>query len=100
LVDPAPTSNATSPARAHKKRKRGAAATDEIDALFDDAFGRKVARTAMDRELVESPTKPRTKKSKHGGARGSERVENDVDLGVVVDAIKAAPRSEGKKKKK
>ncbi|KAI0253125.1 ARM repeat-containing protein [Lactifluus subvellereus] len=98
VADPAPTSNTTSPARAHKKRKRGVAATDEIDALFDDAFGRKVARSALEQETAQSLSSPETKKTRQGGAGASESVEKDVDLGVVVDAIKAAPRGEGKKK--
>jgi hypothetical protein len=100
VAEPAPTSNTTSPARPRKKRKQGAPATDEIDTLFDDAFGRKVARTALEEDPVHSLTMLERKKTKHGGARGSEGVEKNVDLAVVVDAIKAVPRGEGKKRGK
>jgi hypothetical protein len=80
----------------HKKRKRGAAATDEIDALFEDGFGRKFARSALEQETAQSLSRLEEKDTKHGGAGGSESVEKDVGLGVIVDAIKAAPGGEGK----
>jgi hypothetical protein len=94
--DPWPTSNVTSPGRVHKKRKQGAAATDEIDALFEGAFGRKVARSALEQETAQSLLRLEKKGTKHGGAGASESVEKDVGLGVIVDAIKAGPGGEGK----
>ncbi|KAI0260538.1 armadillo-type protein [Gloeopeniophorella convolvens] len=67
-----------------KKRKRG----DEIDALFDGALGRKVARGA----LAPAPR----------GGVPVEEAEVEVER-VVVAAIQAAPKgagaSEGKRKK-
>jgi nucleolar protein 9 len=99
--DSVSTSDLPLPARARKKRKRGASATDEIDELFDDAFGRKVTRTALkQQESVQSQSKLETKQTKHGGVGASERMEKDVGLGIVVDAIKAVPRNEGMKKKR
>jgi hypothetical protein len=94
--DPWPISDGTSPGRVHKKRKRVAAATDEIDALFEGAFGRKVAQRALEQETAQSLSRLEAKDTRHGGAGGSESVEEDVGLGVIIDAIKAGPGGEGK----
>ena len=90
--------------RGRKKRKRSAAAVDEIDALFDDAIGRKVVRSAL--ESVPAPAAPAVVKSeadltlKQGRGRGDQSVNKHADLGAVVDAIKIAPHHEGKKRSK
>jgi hypothetical protein len=89
--------------RRRKKRKRSAAATDEIDALFDDAIGRKVVRSALEPAPVTAPVKAETKKANL--ALKQEQGDQSVDdkqagLEAVVDAIKIAPRSEGKKRSK
>jgi hypothetical protein len=107
-VDPegGDTSSSAERGRGRKKRKRSAAAMDEIDALFDDAIGRKVVRSAL--ESVPSPApavmKSVTKKAdstlKKGWGRGDQSVNKHADLGAVVDAIKIAPRREGKKRSK
>jgi hypothetical protein len=94
--DPWRIADGTSPGRVHKKCKRGAATTDEIDALFEGAFGGKVARSALEQETAQSLSRLEEKDARHGGAGGSESVEKDVGLGVIVDAIKAAPGGEGK----
>ena len=89
--------------RRRKKRKRSAAATDEIDALFDDAIGRKVVRSALESALVTAPVKAETKKA--DVALKQEQGDQSVDdkqagIEAVVDAIKIAPHSEGKKRSK
>jgi hypothetical protein len=40
-----------------EKRKRSAAAGDEIDALFDDAIGREVVRSALEPASAPAPVK-------------------------------------------
>ena len=92
--------------RRRKKRKRSAAAADEIDALFDDAIGRKVVRSALEPAPAPTPVKSGTKKAslavKQGRRHDDEGVDHErqVGLGAVVDAIKVAPRHEGKKRSK
>ncbi|KAI9448557.1 ARM repeat-containing protein [Lactarius indigo] len=82
--------------KARKKRKRGVSLVeDEIDALFEGALGRKVARSALVRLLTLSglPTTS-TKQEKRDDQNA------DCGLGSVVDAIRAVPRgSEGKKRR-
>ena len=93
----------SSPARQRKKRKRNAAA-DEIDALFDDAIGRKVVRGALDPAPTPAPGLPKSKtkgKAKKGEkGRREEKVERHADLGAVVDAIRVAPSGEEKERGK
>jgi len=90
--------------RGRKKRKRSAAAVDEMDVLFDDAFGRKVVRSAL--ELPgpgPAPVKSLTKKAdltSKQGRGGDKGVYRHAELGAVVDAIKITPRREGKKRRK
>ena len=93
--------------RGRKKRKRSGAAGDEIDALFDDAIGgRKVVRSALESTPAPAPVKaektnvdPALKLGR--GQQGGQSVDHWHDeLGAVVDAIKVAPRSEGKKRSK
>ena len=92
--------------RGRKKRKRSAAVADEIDALFDDAIGRKVVRSALESVPAPAPAhvKPVAKKAelmlKQGRGRGDQSVNKHADLGAVVDAIKIAPHREGKKRSK
>jgi len=92
--------------RGRKKRKRSAAAADEIDALFDDAIGRKVVRSALEPAIAPWLVKSGTEKAnlKQGRGQKSDRsVGHDrqaAELGAVVDAIKVAPRHEGKKRRK
>jgi hypothetical protein len=92
--------------RGRKKRKRSAAAVDEIDALFDDAIGRKVVRSALESvpapapALVKSVTKKADLTLEQGQGRGDQSVNRHPDLGAVVDAIKIAPHREGKKRSK
>ena len=89
-----------------KKRKRSAAAVDEIDALFDDAIGRKVVRSALESvpapapAVAESLTKKADLALKQGRGRGDQSVNRHADLGAVVDAIKIAPHRDGKKRSK
>jgi len=88
-----------SPSRQRKKRKRNAAA-DEIDALFDDAIGRKVVRGALDLAPTPTPVLPKSKTKGKGkaGEKGKreEKVERHADLEAIVDAIRVAPSGEGK----
>jgi hypothetical protein len=97
------TSSPAKRERGRKKRKRSAAAVDEIDALFDDAIGRKVVRSALESVPAPAPAlvKPVTEKAdltlKQGRGQSADRHR---DLGAVVDAIKIAPRHEGKKRSK
>lgn len=90
-------------ARQRKKRKRNAAA-DEIDALFDDAIGRKVVRGALDLASTPVPVPPKSKTKGRANERGrgkrEEKVERHTDLGAVVDAIRVAPSGEGKERRK
>ena len=89
--------------RRRKKRKRRAAAMDEIDALFDDTIGRKVVRSALESAQVPAPVKAQTKKADLvlKQERGDQGVDDkQAGLEAVVDAIKIAPRSEGKKRSK
>ena len=92
--------------RGRKKRKRSGAAGDEIDALFDDVIGRKVVRSALEPAAALAPVKAEGTNVdlalKPGrGHQGDRRVDHRHDeLGGVVDAIKVAPRSEGKKRSK
>jgi hypothetical protein len=92
--------------RGRKKRKRSAAAVDEIDALFDDAIGRSVVRSALELgpapapALVKSVTEKADLTLKQGRGRGDQSVSRHPDLGAVADAIKIAPRREGKKRSK
>ena len=100
------TSSPAKRERERKKRKRSAAAVDEIDVLFDDAIGRKVVRSALESVPTRAPTlvKPVTEKAdltlKRGGGRGDQSADKHPDLGAVVDAIKIAPRRDGKKRSK
>ena len=92
--------------RLRKKRKRSTAVVDEIDALFDDAIGRRVVRGALESvpapgpDLVTSVSKIADSTLKQGRRRGDQSVNRHADLGAVVDAIKVAPHREGKKKSK
>jgi hypothetical protein len=104
-VDDVGTSSPAERGRGRKKRKRSAATVDEIDALFDDAIGRKVVRSAVPAPaptpaLVKSVTKKDDLTLKQGRGRGDQGVNRHADLGAVVDAIKIAPRHEGKKRSK
>lgn len=92
--------------RGRKKRKRSAAAMDEIDALFDGAIGRKVVRSALESVPAPAPAlmKPVLEKAdltlKQGRGRGDQSADRHRDLGAVVDAIKITPRSDSKKRSK
>ena len=107
-VNPAVDDVTSSPAergRGRKKRKRSAATVDEIDALFDDAIGRKVVRSAVPvpaptPALVNSVKKKDGLILKQRRGRGDQDVIRHADLGAVVDAIKIAPRHEVKKRSK
>ena len=104
--DDAGTSSPAERGRGRKKRKRSAAAVDEIDALFDDVIGRKVVRSALESvpalapALVESVTKKADSTLKQGRGRGDRSVDRHPDLGAVVDAIKIAPHGEAGKRSK
>jgi hypothetical protein len=92
--------------RGRKRRKRSAAAADEIDALFDDVIGRKVVRSALESvpapapAVVKSVTKKADLTLQRGRGRGDQGVNKHADLDAVVDAIKIAPHREGKKRSK
>ncbi|KAI9511254.1 armadillo-type protein [Russula earlei] len=78
----------SSSGKKRKKRRRNAA-SDEIDALFEDMMGRKVVRSALKAGPVPVPLESKTK-AREGG-QGNEAADlNDVE-------IKAAP---GKKRSK
>ena len=100
------TSSPAKRERGSKKRKRSATAVDEIDALFDDAIGRKVVRSALESVPAPAPdlVKPMTEKDdltlKRGRGRGNQSADRHHDLGAVVDTIKIAPRRDGKKRSK
>ncbi len=91
-----------------RKRKRSAAAVNEIDELFDDAIGRKIVRSALDLTpapapaLVKSETKKANLTLKQGQGQGDQSVNcgRHAELEAVVDAIKVAPSREGKKRSK
>lgn len=87
-----------------KKRKRSVPIIeDEIDALFDGALGRKVARSALivgDPGNAPAPTPLRTPTT---ATRQEKRGDKNADygLGAVVEAIREAPMGgEGKKRRK
>ena len=87
-----------------KKRKRSVPMVeDEIDALFDGALGRKVARSALivgDPGNAPAPTPLRTPTT---ATRQEKRRDKNADyeLGAVVEAIREAPMGgEGKKRRK
>jgi nucleolar protein 9 len=88
--------------RGRKKRKRSAAAADGIDALFDDAIGRKVVRSALEPAAAPAPVK--AEETNVGMAfkpgRGQSVDHRHAELGAVVDVIRVATRSEGKKRSK
>ena len=90
--------------RVRKKRKRSTAVVDEIDALFDDAIGRKVVRSALESvpgpDLVKSVSKIADSTLKQGREQGDQSVNRHADLGAIVDAIKVAPHRESKKSKR
>ena len=85
---------------------RSAAAADVIDPLFDDVIGRRVVRSAL--EPAPAPAPVKVEETNVGlalkpvrGQQGDQSVDHRHDeLGAVVDAIKVAPRSEGKKRSK
>ena len=87
--------------RGRKKRKRSAAAADEIDALFDDAIGRKVVWSALEPAAAHAKAEETNddlalKLGK--GQQGDQSVDHrHAELGAVIDAMKAEPRSGGKK---
>ena len=93
--------------RGRKKRKRSAVTVDGINAVFADAIGRKLVRSAPevpDPAPAPTPVKSGTKKAnlalKQGRGQGDQSIDYDVHagLGAVVDAIKVAPRHEGQKR--
>jgi hypothetical protein len=88
--------------RRHKKRKRSAAAADEIDALFDDAIGRKVVRSALEPAAAPAPVRAEETNVDLALNPGRGKIDDHrhAELGAVVDAIKVAPRAEGKKRSK
>ena len=73
---------------------------------FNDAIGRKVVRSALEPASAPAPVKVEETNVdlalKPGrGQQGGQSVDHrHAELGAVVDAIKVAPRSEGKKKSK
>ncbi len=50
--------------RGRRKRKRSAAAVNEIDELFDDAIGRKIVRSALDLTPAPAPALVRSETKK------------------------------------
>ena len=85
-----------------KKRKQSSAAGDEIDALFGDAIGLEFVRSALEPAPAPAPVKVEETNvdlaSKPGRGQGGQSVDHrHAELGAVVDAIKVAPRSEGRK---
>jgi len=91
-------SESAPPGRARKKRRRSAAA-DEIDALFDDAIGRKVVRSALEPAYAPAPSGSSKTKTGQGGQEG-ERIDRPADLVAVFDEMTAVPPGEGKKRRK
>jgi hypothetical protein len=70
----------------------------KIDALFSNVVEPKVLQGALDLAPSPAPPFPKYKmKAKEGEGQGEKRVERHADLGAVVDAIRIAPRDEGKK---
>jgi len=72
---------------------------DEIDALFDDAIGRKVVRSALEPAYAPASLGSSEKKAGQGGQE-SERIDRHADLAVVLDEITAVPGGEVKKRRK
>ncbi|KAF9474932.1 hypothetical protein BDN70DRAFT_884318 [Pholiota conissans] len=89
---PAPPSKAD-PAPQPESRKRKSRPENEIDALFNEKLGKKIKKAALTDNAgvtdVSTNARP-TKKEKVG----------DKDLQQVLGAIRVAPASDGKKKKK
>ena len=77
---------------------------DGIDALFDDAIGRKVVRSALEPAPAPAPLKAEETNVELAlelgrGQQGDPSVDHrHAELGGVVDVIKVAPRSEDKKR--
>jgi hypothetical protein len=74
---------------------------DEIDTLFEGALGRKVARGALVVEDSRAALESTPLRIAEAVTKQEKRVDKNADcgLGAVVDAIKAAPKGEGKKKR-
>jgi nucleolar protein 9 len=80
------------------KRKRHARADDEIDALFNASFGKKIKKAAIGSELESIPIA-----SQSGVSQELPVSHKDRGLERVLGAIRAAPKDEklhGKKKHK
>lgn len=73
------------------KRKRHARVDDDIDALFNASFGKKVKKAALGPELGSTPIT-----SKSGQDQGMGMSESNQDLGLarVFGAIRTAPKDE------
>jgi hypothetical protein len=98
------TSGTAGPAPAgkeRKKRKRAPVVEDEIDALFEGSLGRKVARSALIVEDSGAALESTPSRIAEAVTKQEKRVDknDDCGLGAVVDAIRAAPKGEGKKKR-
>lgn len=86
-----PSSNTISPGsitleEKSKKRKRGAALDNEIDALFDASLGKRIKRGALDTE--DAPTA-------HKASNILSIAKRDKGLSDVLGAIRAAPKGDG-----
>ena len=86
--------------------KRSGAAANEIEALFDDAIGRKVVRSALEPAPAPAPVKAEETNVELAlelgrGQQGDQSVDRrHAELGAVVYAIKVAARSEDKNRSK
>ena len=86
--------------RGRKKRKRSGAAGDEIDALFDDAIGRMFMRNVLEAAAAPVKAEKTNVELVLKPGRGQSVNHRLVELGAVIDKIKVAPRSGGKKRSK
>jgi nucleolar protein 9 len=77
------------------KRKRHTRADDEIDALFNASFGKKVKKAALGYQ-VETPSLA----SKSGDGQSVPESHKDLGLERVLGAIRSAPTDDKLVKKK
>ncbi|THH33801.1 hypothetical protein EUX98_g467 [Antrodiella citrinella] len=93
-------SNGSQPAadsRKSSKRKRAEQPEDEIDQLFSTALGTKIKKAELVSEAKALETPPAEDAS---DKKGKKKPRHDDGLDNVLGAIKDAPKSEGRPKKK
>ncbi|KAF7792114.1 hypothetical protein EIP86_003144 [Pleurotus ostreatoroseus] len=89
-------------AQTENKRKRKVRPADEIDQLFEEKLGKKVKKAELksDAPVKTDKGSERDLKKKKKKRRKDEGKEADKGLDVVLGAIKAAPKTEEKRRHK